>query len=116
MATVTQAAAAVYRRRGTVLVPTEEESAIEMGSRADALFDAVAAEAVMSPLRRPSATYRLQMHGGFPFDNATDVVDYLAELGISDVYCSPYLAARPGSTHGYDVVDHTRLNPRSAMT
>ena len=59
------------------------------------------------PLR---ATYRVQLHAGFTFDDAAAVVDYLDRLGIGHVYCSPYLQAEEGSTHGYDVVDHTRLN------
>jgi (1->4)-alpha-D-glucan 1-alpha-D-glucosylmutase len=53
----------------------------------------------------PSSTYRLQLHAGFNFDDAAGVADYLRALGISHVYCSPYLQAVPGSTHGYDVVD-----------
>ena len=56
------------------------------------------------------ATYRIQLHGGFGFDDAAAVVPYLADLGISHLYCSPYLQARAGSRHGYDVVDHSRLN------
>ncbi|MBV8496681.1 MAG: malto-oligosyltrehalose synthase, partial [Gammaproteobacteria bacterium] len=59
----------------------------------------------------PRATYRLQLHGGFTLRDATALVPYLADLGISHVYCSPYFRARPGSTHGYDVVDHNSLNP-----
>lgn len=54
----------------------------------------------------PRATYRLQLHAGFDFDAATALVPYLAELGISHVYCSPVLQAAVGSSHGYDVVDH----------
>jgi len=56
------------------------------------------------------ATYRVQLHAGFGFDDAAAVVPYLADLGISHLYCSPYLQARAGSLHGYDVVDHSRLN------
>ncbi len=56
------------------------------------------------------ATYRVQLHAGFTFDDAAAVVPYLADLGISHLYCSPYLQAVPGSTHGYDVVDHQQLN------
>jgi (1->4)-alpha-D-glucan 1-alpha-D-glucosylmutase len=59
----------------------------------------------------PRATYRLQLHAGFGFAAAADLVPYLAELGISHCYFSPYLKARPGSTHGYDVIAHDRLNP-----
>ncbi len=60
------------------------------------------------PLR---ATYRLQLSADFNFADATAAVPYLAELGISHLYLSPIWAARPGSTHGYDVVDHTTINP-----
>ena len=56
------------------------------------------------------ATYRVQLHAGFTFDDAAALAPYLADLGVSHLYCSPYLQAAPGSTHGYDVVDHTRLN------
>src|SRR6185312_283537 len=58
----------------------------------------------------PAATYRLQLHRGFGFADAARVVPYLAQLGVSHVYCSPVLQAVPGSAHGYDVVDHTRLS------
>ena len=57
-----------------------------------------------------SATYRLQLHAGFTFDDAAAVAPYLAALGVTHVYCSPYLQAAPGSTHGYDVIDHARVN------
>src|SRR5215212_12100732 len=63
------------------------------------------------PLPIPRATYRLQFHAGFGFDDAAALAPYLARLGVSHVYASPYLKARPGSTHGYDIVDHDRLNP-----
>src|SRR5271166_1573824 len=59
----------------------------------------------------PLATYRLQFHEGFRFADAARLAPYLARLGISHVYASPYLKARPGSTHGYDIVDHRSLNP-----
>ncbi|PZR94637.1 MAG: malto-oligosyltrehalose synthase, partial [Candidatus Nephthysia bennettiae] len=59
------------------------------------------------PLR---ATYRVQLTPRFGFERAAAVVDYLARLGISHLYCSPYLQAAPGSEHGYDVVDHSRVN------
>jgi len=59
----------------------------------------------------PRATYRLQLHGKFTFRDATALIPYLAALGVSHVYCSPYLRARPGSTHGYDIVDHDEINP-----
>jgi (1->4)-alpha-D-glucan 1-alpha-D-glucosylmutase len=62
-------------------------------------------------LRIPVSTYRLQLHRGFTFRDAAALVPYLAQLGVTDCYCSPYLQARPGSLHGYDITDHTRLNP-----
>ncbi len=62
-----------------------------------------------SPLVR--ATARLQLHGGFGFEQAAEVVDYYDRLGVSHFYVSPILMARPGSTHGYDVVDPARVNP-----
>src|ERR1039458_2867700 len=68
------------------------------------------ATAMTTMLRIPSSTYRLQLHRGFTFDDAAGVAQYLHELGISHVYCSPYLQAAPGSTHGYDVVDYQRVN------
>src|ERR1700719_5203991 len=60
--------------------------------------------------RIPIATYRLQLHAEFGFDAAAAIADYLHELGISHVYTSPYLQAAPGSQHGYDVVDHHKVN------
>src|ERR1700735_1910375 len=63
------------------------------------------------PRPRPrAATYRVQLHAGFTFDDAAAITGYLAELGVSHLYCSPVLPAAAGSTHGYDVVDHGRLN------
>jgi (1->4)-alpha-D-glucan 1-alpha-D-glucosylmutase len=59
----------------------------------------------------PRATYRLQLNAAFTFRDAAAIVPYLAALGISHVYCSPYFRARSGSTHGYDVVDHNSFNP-----
>ncbi|MFD3517511.1 malto-oligosyltrehalose synthase [Streptomyces sp. NPDC058657] len=57
----------------------------------------------------PTSTYRLQLQPSFPFDAAAATVPYLAALGISHLHLSPVLEAVPGSTHGYDVVDHTRV-------
>src|SRR6185312_988312 len=59
----------------------------------------------------PEATYRLQFHAGFRFRDAAHIAPYLHDLGITHVYASPYLKARPGSKHGYDVLDHQHLNP-----
>ncbi len=58
----------------------------------------------------PTSTYRLQIHGGFGFDAAAEQTAYIASLGVSHLYLSPILQPAPGSTHGYDVVDHTALN------
>ncbi len=67
--------------------------------------------AAATPPAPPRATYRLQFRAGFGFDRAAALAPYLARLGVSHVYASPYLKARPGSAHGYDIVDHGRLNP-----
>ena len=69
-----------------------------------------ATPAAAAPLRAPRSTYRLQFNAGFTFRDAAEVVPYLAALGVSDLYASPYLQARPGSMHGYDIVDHASLN------
>jgi (1->4)-alpha-D-glucan 1-alpha-D-glucosylmutase len=65
----------------------------------------------MVPRRLPSATYRVQLNQDFRFPDALRILDYLHELGISDLYLSPVVASRKGSGHGYDVTDPTRLNP-----
>lgn len=62
-------------------------------------------------MRIPAATYRIQFNSTFGFDAAREIVGYLADLGISDLYASPIFKARSGSTHGYDVVDPNQLNP-----
>ena len=67
------------------------------------------------PVYTPSATYRLQFNKSFTFEDAAGLVDYLDELGITDIYASPFLMARPGSMHGYDVTDHRASIRRSAM-
>ncbi len=59
---------------------------------------------------RPASTYRLQLHDGFGFADAAAIAGYLSALGVSHVYLSPILQAAPGSTHGYDVVDHSRIS------
>ncbi len=59
----------------------------------------------------PSSTYRLQLSREFPFARVEDLVPYLKALGVGAVYLSPILLARPGSTHGYDICDHNRINP-----
>jgi len=59
----------------------------------------------------PTATYRLQLNPHFTFRDAAAIVPYLSALGISHFYASPYLRSRPGSLHGYDIIDHNSLNP-----
>ena len=63
------------------------------------------------PVYTPAATYRLQFNHLFTFEQAAGLVDYFDELGITDLYSSPFLMARPGSVHGYDITDHSRFNP-----
>ena len=65
----------------------------------------------MPQTRLPSSTYRIQLNPDFRFADTLKILDYLHELGISDLYLSPILASRKGSTHGYDVIDPTRINP-----
>ncbi|HSK86181.1 MAG TPA: malto-oligosyltrehalose synthase [Rubrobacter sp.] len=62
-------------------------------------------------MRIPRVTYRLQLNEDFTLSDAAELMPYLSQLGVSDLYASPYLKARPGSTHGYDVVDPGSLNP-----
>jgi (1->4)-alpha-D-glucan 1-alpha-D-glucosylmutase len=64
-----------------------------------------------SETRIPDATYRLQFNRAFTFSQASELVPYLHELGVSHCYASPYFNARPGSVHGYDIVDHNAFNP-----
>ena len=61
--------------------------------------------------RAPTATYRLQFHSSFTFQDAKRIVAYLHDLGITDLYAAPLLRPRKGSTHGYDIVDANALNP-----
>src|SRR4051812_3735343 len=63
------------------------------------------------PAAIPSATYRVPLTADFDFDAAASIVPYLKSLGITHLYASPFMKARKGSTHGYDIVDHTQLNP-----
>ncbi len=70
-----------------------------------------AARLAAARYRLPESTYRLQFHAGFTFRDATAIVPYLSELGITHCYASPYLKAAAGSTHGYDVVDFGAINP-----
>ena len=62
-------------------------------------------------VRVPGATYRLQFNHLFTFKDALRLVPYLADLGITDLYASPFLKAGPDSLHGYDVSNHNEINP-----
>ncbi len=89
---------------------TGSESGAIAAERARSLLAAVTAD-LAAKRNLPLATYRLQFHASFRFEDARAVVPYLDRLGITHVYASPYLKAAPGSPHGYDVVDHNALNP-----
>lgn len=67
--------------------------------------------AASSSVKIPRATYRVQLNHNFTFADAARIVPYIARLGVSHLYVSPILKARPGSVHGYDVTDHGSLNP-----
>src|SRR5438105_7366801 len=67
--------------------------------------------AILARRRFPEPTDRLQFQAGFKFRDACAIIPYLHDLGVTDCYASPYLKARPGSMHGYDIVDHRILNP-----
>src|SRR3954471_15136475 len=76
-----------------------------------ALVRDLASRCALMPVPAPLATYRLQLTADFGFDAAADIVPYLKALGITHLYSSPFMKARKGSTHGYDIIDHTKLNP-----
>jgi (1->4)-alpha-D-glucan 1-alpha-D-glucosylmutase len=63
------------------------------------------------PSRPPVSTYRLQFNKEFTLDDAARLAPFLSDLGITDVYASPILKATPGSMHGYDICDHSQINP-----
>ncbi|TFE67285.1 malto-oligosyltrehalose synthase [Methylacidiphilum sp. Yel] len=62
-------------------------------------------------MRIPLSSYRVQLNKSFNFEKLAKIIDYLSQLGISDIYASPITKAKPGSSHGYDVVDYTKINP-----
>ena len=70
-----------------------------------------AVASTLPPTRIPRATYRVQLNRRFTFQDARRLASYWRDLGISDLYSSPYLKASADSTHGYDVTDHGQLNP-----
>jgi (1->4)-alpha-D-glucan 1-alpha-D-glucosylmutase len=81
-----------------------------LAARLRGALQAVAAEVPARPAL-PASTYRLQLSAAFGFDAAREVIPYLRSLGVGALYLSPILAARTGSTHGYDVVDFERISP-----
>ncbi|HKT25190.1 MAG TPA: alpha-amylase family glycosyl hydrolase, partial [Terriglobales bacterium] len=85
---------------------TEQSTAAESLSLAEVLE-----QIVNETGNRPLSTYRLQFHNGFGLQQARELADYLHDLGVSHLYASPLLEARPGSAHGYDIINHDRLNP-----
>ncbi|MDY7229124.1 malto-oligosyltrehalose synthase [Hyalangium rubrum] len=89
----------------------ESQTAEREKSLADRLYERVREELLARAKETPLSTYRVQLHQGFNFQAARAMVPYLAKLGVSELYSSPYLKASPGSTHGYDCVDHQQLNP-----
>lgn len=101
-----------WRRR----LPVVLEALIAADGPLAGAMGAVEAERPM-PLARtplphvPRATCRLQLNKDFTFDDTSRIVPYLADLGISHLYVSPILKSRPGSTHGYDIIDHAALDP-----
>jgi (1->4)-alpha-D-glucan 1-alpha-D-glucosylmutase len=96
----------------TARVRAERAAEASLGERAEALVAALRDELTPEALQagRPISTYRLQLSPGFGFDQAAAVVPYLEALGVTHLYLSPILSAVPGSTHGYDVVDHNTLS------
>lgn len=74
-------------------------------------FVAALEQVLVASQHFPEATYRVQLHAGFTFRDALHIVPYLHDLGITHLYASPLLQARPGSTHGYDITNHQTLNP-----
>src|SRR3984893_924330 len=93
---------------GTISIPTAQAAPVTLD--ADQL-QACVDRLLATEARVPVATYRVQVHKDFNFAHVRHILDYLRQLGISDLYSSPIFEARPGSTHGYDVIDHERLNP-----
>src|SRR4029450_8014129 len=87
--------------------PKAEEQRQKAGQEVPVESRSLKVLAVSTDLR---ATYRVQLHAGFGFAEAAAIADYLAALGISHLYCSPYLQAATGSTHGYDVANPHQVN------
>src|SRR5690606_31439388 len=93
-----------FRSRRPVRNPVRSRGSLDRRIRRSAATGGI-------PMSLPSSTYRLQLHGGFPFKAAEERIAYFSRLGIGAAYLSPILLARPGSPHGYDICDHNRINP-----
>jgi (1->4)-alpha-D-glucan 1-alpha-D-glucosylmutase len=104
-------AAAIRRARPSPRRAASSSPRAASSDTASAASDARSAASALPAAKIPRATFRVQLHREFGFAEATGLVPYLARLGISHLYCSPILRARPGSRHGYDVVSHDEINP-----
>ncbi len=93
----------VWRRAITQVIERQEVAGPDEAARL--------VEVGAATRRVPLATYRLQFNRSFRFRDAAACIPYLHDLGVSDIYASPYLKARPESSHGYDITDHGHLNP-----
>src|SRR5688572_16352601 len=87
---------------------TDKSQGAESELLAEELFELAAPK--LAAARVPIATYRVQFNRSYTFEDARAMVGYFADLGISDLYASPFFRARPDSTHGYDLVDHNALH------
>lgn len=97
----------------STLVPTlESQSETEQisASKIEGILNEVK-QLIAARQHFPTATYRVQFNGKFTFRQATEQIEYLKHLGISDLYASPYFKARADSMHGYDIANHNELNP-----
>jgi (1->4)-alpha-D-glucan 1-alpha-D-glucosylmutase len=94
---------------------TPQQVEREVAQVAEGLYARLREELLANARGTPLSTYRVQLHQGFRFEDARKIVPYLARLGVSDLYASPYLKATPGSTHGYDCVDHQQINPEVGL-
>src|SRR5262249_37990933 len=99
------------RPRRPAAWPGRETGSTHRGALAGpGLTTACQAQPSAGPAPAPQSTYRLQLQPGFGFTDAAGIAGYLAALGVTHAYLSPILQAMPGSAHGYDVVDHSRLS------
>src|ERR1700675_3066629 len=101
-----------WLRGGAAYLLHRERYCCFSGARATAALVRGLDSRIMKPRSPiPVATYRLQLNRDFTFAQATEIVPYLSDIGISHCYISPCLKARAGSMHGYDIVDHNSFNP-----